>query len=336
VEVYNIKKLVQNNWRINVKSVSAFDSGSPNEIWKLDSEDSSYVLKLSRLKVDLDWFKFQRRILDMWKAAGIPVSAPIKTESNSCFTLYDDCVFQLLEFAEGDRYELNNLEMLKQVAELVAKLHGAIDINQLPIEDRSRKSSFNDLEKWLYDPISNFIDLKKYLGDYSQRTNYDVNSYINKIEESIEFLEKNFSYKQYIELPSVLTHGELHHTNILFNDSRISRLIDYDSIQFRPRIYDIARSSLFLSRKKRGDFFVNENYLSKFLEIYTQDNKLLNEEFEAISKILLYYFIPTAEYLKNMEESDQLDWYIPWTQKGIEYITNHYSKLINKTKKNFL
>ncbi len=92
-----------------------------------------------------------------------------------------------------------------------------------------------------------------------------------------------------------------------------------NSLQFRPRIYDIASASKFLSRKQRGDFFVNTHYLYIFLKTYNIEFKLLSKEYDAINYVLFYYLIPTADYIHHMGKSNQLDWYLPWTMMNMAF-----------------
>lgn len=59
----------------------------------------------------------------------------------------------------------------------------------------------------------------------------------------------------------VPSHGEIQGQNMIFNRNKLVSLIDWDSLSIRPRVYDIAMSAIFLSRKREDlSIYVRINF----------------------------------------------------------------------------
>lgn len=223
----DILSIFYDNWTIkgNVLECQKFDNGSPNDVWKIKCSEGCYVLKKCKLDVENDWYKIQHLYLEKWKSEGIPVSMPILTKNNNNVANVSGELYQLYGFVEGERYQLNKINMLRQVALLTTELHS------VECDDSDQKSAFNDLELWLQYPKENLENLKITLLNL-ETSNLDINEYLKEVEDNLYFAQASLSYETYMSLPRALTHGELHHTNIIFKDNKLKCLIDFDSIKF--------------------------------------------------------------------------------------------------------
>ncbi len=326
---FDITRIIQDHWPVQALRAIPLESGSPNNIWKIETASKDYVLKHCNYQVEPAWFDFQNDVIEDWGARKIPVVPALATLENRSYARVHNHIYQLREYIAGDRFTLNNSEQLKQAARLTVEIHRS------DLKASDHKSTFNDLEKWLQEPELNLQLLTHEISqlDLSEQAKDEA---IDLIQHAVSSSCQRLSFRDYIRLPQVCTHGELHHTNLIYQNDVLVGLIDYDSVQVRPRIYDIGRAALFLSRKGRGDFHVNPDFVHEFCRIYNDAYRLTHEEFEAIIDILRLYFVPTVSYLRLMKNTDQLGWYLPWILKGIRHIDEHFAEVIRATEKSLL
>lgn len=135
--------------------------------------------------------------------------------------------------------------------------------------------------------------------------------YDEELEMAVTYLTK----ERYERLPHTLTHGDIHANNLLYNNTGITMILDYDTIDYRPRVYDLAVATYLLTRVKRGTFQLDMRRSLTFVNAYSTESYLNEDERKAIAPLLQLHYIPTAHYLQLMKKESPhlLSWYLDWS-----------------------
>jgi len=157
------------------------------------------------------------------KMPGIRPYVPVSNEE--CIANHqDDTYWQLAPYIEGiplkrpeyifDRWRGNVL------ADFLINLRKeSVDI---PDFDRSRTFSIKD-----------------YIYDMRGKLNHHEPALYKKIQAIIGFLEDKFM-GVHAELPACFCHGDYHPLNVIWSESGINAVIDWEFLGFKPEVYDAA------------------------------------------------------------------------------------------------
>lgn len=134
------------------------------------------------------------------------------------------------------------------------------------------------------------------------------------------------------KLPRQLNHGDFLPPNCFFDkQDNFSHLIDFEHILYTYRIYDIVKTSLFLSRYEQYEIPNSGKYnldkMTLFIKEYIKYNTLKKVELEHIpylalfmsikSDMVLYgYYIAKNRKVKNLLPEKNIEYYYTWWEKN--------------------
>lgn len=307
-DVERLKKVLE-----TVFGMEGFDTFEPinrggvNKIWKASNTRETFILKQTRTPPCAEWCTTASNTLRHLKKDCFPVPDFYPSNTNLFFSEMDGQGYQLQKFVPSQETPFANEKALKSVAKFLKDLQN-VDMPFIVPSPR------NDIEGWLED----FADRRSALLRMLER--YLTKSEIQIVDNTLNVACKYLDQHSYNKLNNVLSHGELQGTNLFIGeDCQLDLVLDWDSLQQRPRIYDIATSGFFLSRKSRGKFEIDHklfiNYVSSF-------SGTIDEEYKFITPVLALYVLPTPHLLETMIISAPyaLDWYIPWFMQATSSI----------------
>ncbi len=249
------------------------------EKWNLqDSEtlqiyDSAWQIgKDFVLKVYNDFQMLQRniKIVMALDKRNIPVGNVIKTKENMLYAEDSIYYYVLTKKLQGNNItDINeNQNMAYKMGHILADLHLAF--KECELQDEFWKNSLLDeMNGWIRET---FIQSKwKYIEE-------------TKFEETVRKLNM-----LYDSLPIQLIHRDVHFGNFLFDHGEFSGYIDFDLSQRNIRIFDLCYFMLGLLSEEEKLEILEEQWfmmLEKFLDGYGQQNKLTDEEKQAIPCVM--------------------------------------------------
>lgn len=180
----------------------------------------------------------------------------------------------LQEFLMGKHYECLNSKQLHEVAISMSKIH--------VIKSDSKALNKNEFD------YGELFELCKSFPDY----------------DFILKLYRNLNLNYLNGLPLSYIHGDISGSNILFNDGKISGIIDLDHARYSHRLTDIARSQVFFSFDNDGK--LNEGKIHDFIKNYHKINNLHSNEFkyfyDHLKLLLIKMTLETYYYVEVKKE----------------------------------
>lgn len=256
--------------------ISPFEAfgASVNHHFLVIHQVKKYVLRNIRTSTSIHRLNEIHEIIAQWKNAGIPLTLPIVTVDGKHTIHLEEGIWQLTSYLSGSPYSFTMDEMQKG-AKLLGKLHRArpesiINDGWFAEELVKLKKELPELEKWS-SPLATFF--KKQF------------SWLNQFKN--------------IPLPSLIaTHGDFHGSNLLFEQGEVKALLDFDNVDFRPRLYDIAHAILMLCRFERGSYQIRPLWTQKFLEAY--GDSLTQEELQMLPAMMLLSKTPSIKLFEEL------------------------------------
>ena len=237
-----------------------------------------YILRNIRTSNSIHRLDEIHGIISQWTDSKIPLPLPILTVDGAhTLHLEEGGAWQLTSYLSGSPYSFI-IDEMKKSAKLLRKLHrasptGVTSDNWFSNELAKVGKELSELEKWS-SPLATL--LKKQI------------SWLNQFKNS--------------PLPSLIaTHGDFHGLNLLFEQAEVKALLDFDNVDFRPRLYDIAHAILMLCRFERGSYQIRPLWAQRFLEAY--EDSLTQDEYKTLPAMMFLSKIPSIRLFEELSSS---------------------------------
>lgn len=295
-------------------TIEQLKSGGPNRNWLILCDKGSFVLKACVRNSDQLWLTFLEKLIEELVEQEYPIQPIVLSKSRQRTVQYEGHYWQLRPYVDGRPFDLGSKSDMQEAVDALVHLHQS-DIRV------SRISNPNPgIEQWLQSPEKNMEALQKSLErailfvDHA----HDIPLYNKTLNDALS----NVAISIFHTLPTVPTHGDFHGTNLVYNSSGLAAVLDLDTVEFRPKIYDIAVAAFFLSRYTRGSFRIDPEVFKAFIRNYSKYDEVSRDEIYLISPLLRLHFLPTAYYLDILIDDAPflLEWYFNWTRDALESI----------------
>jgi Ser/Thr protein kinase RdoA (MazF antagonist) len=306
---------------IEADTLQPVESGSPNHSWIISAGPRRLVVKECTHDGSAAWFQFQEVTIEQLVAADFPIQALLAAPDGRRTVEHDGGRWQLRQFVAGDDFVPGNADHLDEACRVLARLHAH------PVTIPPRDGPNQDLEYWLE---GGDACLQELLAEAASLAPDRVRALEPVYRDVWERAHGALDSEAYRALPARLIHGEFHGNNLLYAEGRLRCLLDWDGVQVRPRIYDVARAGFFLTRVRRGAFQLNRTLTERFLRAYEVACGLTGAERAAIVPILQFYFLPTPRYLRQLagHQPDLLHWYLGWSSDGGRAVSTEMAPIV--------
>jgi homoserine kinase type II len=269
-----------------VSSAKLLASGFANQNYKIETEKGKFFYRVCTQQEDVNNIVYEVNILSELKKLNFPTAYLIPRKDGSYMSDSKDGKVLIYEFKDGSEPELNN-KTVSEIAKYAATLN-----------------NFKGFEKY---PRKNVI-----LLDHCFELIQSFKTAPLKYPEIFPYFEEQTNYliKPLSEKLSIgLIHGDIFPDNTLFNDDRLSAIIDFEEICVDKLLMEIGMCI-------NGFCFVNNELdiglMETFIIEYNRVREITDKELE-----LLYYYIQWAAhgmiswhlryYLIYKENLQQLD-----------------------------
>ena len=197
----------------------------------------------------------------------------------------------LTNFVLGNYYTQKNMQM-KNLAVEIAYLHKILKKYNITITSSSKRIynilSYNELKQ-----------IKEKIKNKNQPNHID--RLIIKNFRMLENYIRDTPTNKFKKLPQLI-HGDLHQKNILFQNNKISSILDFNAVRYGDKLEDVAFTSYRFSINNKTIKKV-ANSIMNFIETYSENNYIstkkkneihylfLEEILRRISFILRNYFL---------------------------------------------
>jgi|TARA_Y100000310_G_scaffold72034_1_gene67973 homoserine kinase type II len=279
---YNLGKL---------KNFKKIKGGLVNHNYSIKTIKGRYIIRIvgNQSIKKLKHLKLQFKILNFLRKNNFPynVPYPIKTDTSKEIIIVGGKRIWVYEMLIGTNYSRPNILQLKQMARALAIYHKYIGrIKGKPQKDESTKRILEGFKKMKKIRVNSEADkLALQYRDYFE----EIFNKVNKLDYSSNQL---------------FAHGDFDSSNVLFHKGKLHAIIDFDELDYGPRISDVA-VSLRDSCYSRGKLCMKKAKM--FLNEYEKIVKLSKKEKEMIIPIILYanvdFFVWAYAHMKKEPEN---------------------------------
>lgn len=271
-----LEKLIRDNYDIEVKSLSLFDSHFGTEIFVANAVDGKYIVKtLPSLHDNLE---SEGRVTDYLHGAGISVARLIKTVNNMYHVQTDKMQFHIQEFIEGKVLHVNTAPgwFLDKSADILGKIHCTLRIyEELPI---NFGVDFFD--------ISTVDSSKRYYAKRLTEAKQDQ-ILVRSLEERLKHLERISAFK--IDVDKITysnSHGDFHIGQIITKGEEIT-VIDWTAACKLPICLEVIMSFVTADPFCK-DGSINIDRLRRYIDIYSRHFTLTDYDMMIMPYVLYY------------------------------------------------
>lgn len=262
-----IIELLEDNYPIKVQQVEAVSRGYTNQCYLIQA-DSDYILRISWSGKPIDQVKNEEKLLSIINKGYVKLPVP-----------------HLVATSQGDKRGEFHINNRRRIAHLYHKLPGEVKYQWCEkCEDQELfdiLTLLNDLHKSIEhikepcrDPIlflkeklnmieQGNMDLQKNLSNVGIT---DLTTFLNKARKIICHADKLFSDAKILQW----IHADLQLENILFENNRISGIVDFDNVKYSLKELDLIFALFSICRFSRSDkkFQYDKTQLLKGLKFY--------------------------------------------------------------------
>lgn len=204
-----------------------------------------------------------------------PVAGLVSTTEGSTLVQHDGRIYELFRFVTGKRFDKSN-PAASEAGRVLAHFHSILLSNKL--EPVVGSGTFHHSQQ-IPDVLSSISQMLASHEDSSALEGID--NTIEYIREQYETSAQKVQELEWDALGPQLVHGDWHPGNMLYADSEIIAVIDFDSLRFQPRITDIANGALQFSMRMGtaekvelwGDGFRGHT-IQSFVQTYDQFSQI--------------------------------------------------------------
>lgn len=295
----NFLKRIQELYEIGeIQQINKLSGGRINEVYEIDTKKGNFILKiLNPKKINLKKLEKEFELMNCLKKRGFPykVNFPLENiNGNQLFSIKEKRAY-IYEKIEGkiiDKYCIE-IKHIKEFAKVIAIYHKFVKNIKINIKKQ---------------------DIQKIMKEYQKLKIMRKSPLQKELMKDYEFFYKLLkeSITHYLDKNRLIIHGDFSPKNIIFNKNKVVGIIDFEVIEFAPRLSDLQYLAKDVSYKKNK--FEKKRY-NLFIKEYNKWNKLTKEECNTLPFLMLldecmaYLWViknlknkKDVEYCKNLKK----------------------------------
>lgn len=301
----NIRKYILSNYNLknaNITMIKFKDTDKQRAVYRIDSNNASYCLK----KVYFD----EKNLLYVYSALewlyrnNIQVPKLLPTINKHRYVKYNNMLFILTPWVNGEKCDFDNSEHLKLSAKTLGRLH-KVSSAFTPIEGSIVRKGLSDynksINKHFNQILVNINNAQRYNDKFSKifLDNLDENMQLAKLSLEISSTINNS------ELSTSLCHGDYVNKNIIITDDDVC-VIDFDKCKFNYSAHDL---SYFLRRLlKRETTNWDKSLTIEIIDSYISANTLTASDLKFILSYIAFpqkYWKISRDYYRNIRRCNK-------------------------------
>jgi Ser/Thr protein kinase RdoA (MazF antagonist) len=272
------------------KPLSAGSRRAPKMV--IISEQGKFLLKRRpKGKDDLYHVAFAHAIQTHLAEKDFPVTSLVATcDENSTILQLNNHIYELFEFVTGSRYD-GTIEATTDTGRQLANFHRYLA--DFAEQWKPPKGSFHD---------STVVrrHLRTTGAEKTAQPNKKLQSIASKLMSLYNASSVCVSELGFDSWPEQIVHGDWHPGNMLFSDSKLTAVLDFDSVKIASRVTDLANGMLQFSivgnRPNPADWpdYLDQAKLVQFLNGYREVIELGENELGSLFDLMIETMIAEA------------------------------------------
>jgi homoserine kinase type II len=171
--------------------------------------------------------RYRHSLIDMLRANDFPTAGLIRTRNDDTLVEIDGRYYEVMEFLKGEDYNPARPQQLDSVGETLAQYHTLVRDWPAPPDSAELRYSPESLMHLIETLLERDI-----MGDlYESLSWYDAQ--VTKLRAAL-------SSEEYLHLPHLVIHGDMHRDNVLFQYDEVLALLDFDQVAWDTPVADLA------------------------------------------------------------------------------------------------
>ena len=315
-------------YNIEIDTMEISENGAGGLTYFVKSRDNRYVVKYPSDN-EMNNPDVETRVCEILLNKGIPSCRFIPNKQGRMISTDENGRrFTIQHFYDGITYNYNEapVELQAESASFLAKIHEAMrDIEDIPVgigEDFFRYRKTESMK----DAYAGTLRQAMANNDTDIVTHIQSNMRIADAMPDYDFDIRRFSCGN--------THGDYMISQMIWQDGKISGIIDWTCVCKHPYIWEIVRSYIFMAPEvKQGE--INIEALIDYISEYMKCGGLLNSYDIENAGNLYYYFLAVCNFYEQYYDSISKNRYIYLQQADMAsqllvWFENHIDELNSK------
>lgn len=271
------------------ESIAPVPSGEVNRHWRVSTNAGEFALRRYTPHRSPVAIAYEHAVLDHLAGRQWPVAPALPSIEGETVVEHGDARWALFPWLPGEPASYGDHAALRLKGETLARLHH--DLAAWPGGERR-------------DGVGRLMELDilaQSLGQPSMR------ALLDRIGAEQPDLVERFGQERtanlqelvdtgFYALPLTVVHGDFCHGNVLFDNSELSGVLDFDWVHQDVRVADLARSLWLDCRIRRGTFELDRSAMTAWLAGYAAESALTADEHSVIVPLLRTFVLYLAAY----------------------------------------
>ena len=301
-ELDDLAVRVLQDYGIMPQNISIVQSGGIKAVWKIETLDKTLCLKRLRQTFDKVLFSVHAQIYIKNNRGNVP--EVVLNQSGQPVSQYNDQLFVVYEWLEGNDIDFNNSSDLEAALKGLAAFHKTSKGYQYP-ENARESSKFG---KWP-EQYTSMLNMFKEWKDFALKNRSDeshelflkyVDSMIEAANLALELIDKS-QYKRLSRPNSdlkVLCHQDFGKGNAISTTEGIV-ILDLDSVTYDFSARDLRK---IIGKLAIEDDLLSINKMNDILNWYSRENPITDDE-----KIILYIDLLFPHWFHGLVKNQYLN-----------------------------
>jgi|TARA_Y100000034_G_scaffold52609_1_gene64611 Ser/Thr protein kinase RdoA (MazF antagonist) len=264
---------IANNYRLGkIKKVIYLSEGWVNWNFKLETDNGNYVVQFVKydkwkIKKMMVQFKLLKFLGNTKKDFPYKIPVPIKNIRKNYLMKHKNKSLWVYDYIEGQTKKKLTKKEFQEIAKAMALYHKYIF--HFKEEPLGKYSNFN----WIIEKYETLS--KKKIKNKLDRLFVENSDFFLSILKKLKKLDYG---------KMIFTHSDFNNHNILFENGKLVGILDFDNLEYAPKIKDIA---IGLTRGKYGSSEWDNKKKKIFINTYKKINLLSKKEESLLIPILI-------------------------------------------------
>ncbi|BCZ48521.1 hypothetical protein psyc5s11_45880 [Clostridium gelidum] len=279
------------------------DTDKQRAVYRIDFKEKSYCLK--KVYYNMKDLLYVYSAIEWLYRNNIRAPKLLPTVDNNRFVSYDDMLFILTPWIEGEKCSFDNIDHVICSVKKLSRIH-SISRDFQPILGSSLKEGYDDYYistlKHFQDLLKTSNEAFKYKDTFSRQfiSTFDTNLRLAKISLDISYKIDN------ADLSKSLCHGDYVNKNLIFPSDLDPWIIDFDKCQTDYSARDLA---YFMRRLlKRENTKWNLDLALSILKTYNEYSPLTESDLRYLISYICFpqkYWKISRDYYKNINKCNK-------------------------------
>lgn len=306
----NVKKHVLPEYNLenaDIHQIKFKDTDKQRAVYKVEYRQSTYCLK--KMYFSKANLLFVYSAIEWLFLNNINVPEILSTKTNGRFVVYEDMLFILTPWVEGEKCNYDNIEHILSSTENLAKMHN-VTVGFEPIAGSELRRNCSNLETSINKHFEHMLLCSNMAYKYGDKFS---SLFLNHFEENFMLAKISLELCCGLDndkLSEALCHLDYVNKNIIFDDFQKIWVIDFDKCSMDYCVHDI---SYFLRRMlKRDNTMWDFEIAVNCLNSYEKIRDLNLEEYRYILSYLSFpqkFWKISRDYYNNIKKCNHNSFY---------------------------